>query len=59
MPLFAHVVSRLSGRVTTLDGPWSLGRWSLPVNTIGLVYLVFAAITFNFPTLKPVDSENM
>lgn len=26
---------------------------------MALVYLLFTSITFNFPTLKPVDSENM
>lgn len=29
------------------------------MNIIGLLYLVFTSITFNFPTLAPVDSENM
>ena len=59
MPLAAHVIARLRGRTVTLDGPWSLGRWSLIVNLVGLVYLVFTSITFNFPSLSPVDSENM
>lgn len=26
---------------------------------MGLVYLLFTSITFNFPTLNPVNSENM
>lgn len=26
---------------------------------MALVYLLFTSITFNFPTLKPVDPENM
>ena len=26
---------------------------------MALIYLLFTSITFNFPTLKPVDSENM
>jgi choline transport protein len=26
---------------------------------MALTYLLFTSITFNFPTLKPVDSENM
>ncbi|KAL1311577.1 hypothetical protein AAFC00_001694 [Neodothiora populina] len=59
MPLLVRVLSRLSGKETPLEGPWSLGRWSLLVNIIGLLYLLFTSITFNFPTVNPVDSENM
>jgi choline transport protein len=32
---------------------------SVAVNLIGLSYLVFACITFNFPQVYPVTSENM
>lgn len=59
MPLLVRVLARLSGKKTDLDGPWSLGKWSLLVNIIGLVYLLFTSITFNFPSVNPVDSENM
>ena len=38
---------------------YSLGRLSIPLNIIGLVYLLFTTITFNFPGLNPVTSENM
>ncbi|GAB7351499.1 hypothetical protein MBLNU459_g2145t1 [Dothideomycetes sp. NU459] len=59
MPLLARVIARFTGKETVLDGPWSLGRWGLLINAIGLVYLLFTSITFNLPTLSPVDSENM
>ena len=38
---------------------YSLGKFSVPLNIIGLVYLLFTTITFNFPGLAPVTSENM
>lgn len=59
MPLLARVLARLTGSATKLDGPWSLGRWSFLFNIIGLLFLLFTSITFNFPTINPVDSENM
>lgn len=42
-----------------IGGIYSLGRWSIPLNALGLFYLLFCAITFNFPGYYPVDSENM
>ena len=38
---------------------YSLGRLSIPLNVLGLVFLIFTSITFNFPTLSPVNSEDM
>lgn len=32
---------------------------SIATNSIGLAYLTFACITFNFPSVYPVTSENM
>jgi choline transport protein len=29
------------------------------LNLIGLLFLTFAAITFNFPSVAPVNSQNM
>ncbi|KAL2353703.1 amino acid transporter [Cryomyces antarcticus] len=59
MPLLARILSRIAGNRTDLDGPYSLGRWGLVMNVIGFVFLVFAAITFNFPTLNPVNQDDM
>ncbi|KAJ9619935.1 hypothetical protein H2203_008209 [Taxawa tesnikishii (nom. ined.)] len=59
MPLLVRVLARFTGKETNLDGPWSLGRWGFALNLIGLIFLLFTSITFNFPTLAPVDSENM
>lgn len=59
MPLFARVIARFSGHAKVLPGPYKLGRYGLVVNLIGLTFLIFTSITFNFPTLAPVDKENM
>lgn len=59
MPLFARIISRLSGEHTVLSGPFSLGRWGIWMNIAGLVFLVFTSVTFNFPTLSPVNSGDM
>ncbi|KAH0359772.1 putative GABA permease, partial [Aureobasidium melanogenum] len=59
MPICAKLLSAAMGQATKLDGLWNLGQWSVPVNLVGAIYLLFTSITFNFPTESPVDSENM
>lgn len=59
MPLFVRILSHFTGHVKALPGPYTLGRYSILVNFIGLAFLIFTSITFNFPTLAPVDEENM
>ena len=45
--------------VKNIGGPYNLGRLSIPLNVIGVLYLIFTTITFNFPIFSPVTSENM
>ena len=60
MPLLARLLSLFTATPhTKINGIYNLGRFSIPVNVIGLVYLLFTVITFNFPGLAPVTSENM
>ncbi|KAF2803345.1 GABA permease [Mytilinidion resinicola] len=59
MPLLARILSYLNKSHTTLEGPYSLGRLSLPLNVVGFLFLMFCVITFNFPSVKPVNEENM
>lgn len=59
MPICAKLLSTAIGQAIKLDGLWNLGRWSVPVNLVGAIYLLFTSITFNFPTESPVDSKNM
>lgn len=59
MPLLARILGHVTGRTHQLEGPYSLGKFGLPLNIIGLFFLTFFCITFNFPSVSPVDSENM
>ena len=59
MPLLARILAHMSGKKHRLEGPYSLGRFGLPMNILGFLFLTFCSITFNFPSLSPVDSENM
>lgn len=63
MPLLARLASlavpSTRARAKKIEGGvYSLGVLSVPFNIIGLLYLLFTTITFNFPTVSPVDSEN-
>lgn len=60
LPLLARLLSLATSTPhRDLYSSFSLGRLSIPLNAIGLVYLLFTCITFNFPTVSPVNSENM
>ncbi|KAH8805520.1 amino acid/polyamine transporter I [Xylogone sp. PMI_703] len=60
MPLLARLIAYFTGSHHQLTGPWALKPTvSVLVNCVGLTYLLFACITFNFPSIYPVTSENM
>ena len=59
MPLLARLLSSVTGHSRPLTGPFTLGKYGLPLNFLGLSFLIFTSITFNFPTLSPVDKDNM
>jgi len=60
MPLLVRLISYFAGTHRQLTGPWAMRPMiSVAVNFIGLTYLLFASITFNFPSVYPVTSENM
>ncbi|KAI5121316.1 hypothetical protein M0805_003783 [Coniferiporia weirii] len=59
MPLAVRILGRFTGDYKELEGPYKLGRYSLALNVIGLIFLLFASITFNFPQVKPVTKDNM
>ncbi len=58
MPLFVRIWGRLRGR-QEIDSAYSLGRFGMLFNVVGILYLAFACITFNFPSVYPVNSSNM
>jgi amino acid transporter len=39
-------------------GPWQLGRWSRPIGTIAVIWVVFITILFMLPTASPITSAN-
>ncbi|KAF2085481.1 GABA permease [Saccharata proteae CBS 121410] len=60
MPLGTSIYAKLSGtKKQDFGASFSLGRYGLWLNIIGFVYLMFAVITFNFPTVKPVTKDDM
>jgi choline transport protein len=60
MPLLVRLISYFYGSHKQLTGPWAMKPLvSVAVNATGLTYLLFACITFNFPSVSPVTSENM
>ncbi|RKF79827.1 Amino-acid permease 2 [Golovinomyces cichoracearum] len=60
MPLFVRIASYFNGNYKQMKGPWAMKpHISIAVNAAGLLYLLFASVTFNFPSLYPVTSENM
>lgn len=46
-------------RNTMPKGPFSLGRASIPVNIIALIWIAFFAIILCFPGVSPVDAVSM
>ena len=59
MPLLVRIIAYFSGTMKVIPGPYTLGVWSVWLNIVGLLFLVFTSITFNFPTLNPVNENNM
>ncbi|KAK2802213.1 hypothetical protein FQN51_004895 [Onygenales sp. PD_10] len=61
MPLLARLLSAFfTNRPVELTGPYALSKpLSLTLNFIGFIFLAFGSITFNFPSVTPVDKESM
>ena len=58
LPTFLLVLRRFQGQKLEF-GPWTLGRFGLPINIFGLAYGIFVCIFVVFPTEMPVTAENM
>jgi amino acid transporter len=46
-------------RVPFIEGPYTMGRWSRPVNAIAVVWVLFISVVLFFPPFKPVTAANM
>ncbi|KAJ9667774.1 polyamine transporter tpo5 [Coniosporium apollinis] len=55
--IFAHRV--YEHRVQFIEGPYTLGKWSKPVNAIAITWVVFISVVLFFPPVRPVTGSNM
>ena len=58
IPILFIAIKRIRGEHIA-RGPFSLGRWSLPVNVFAIVYGTFIIIWLPFPPGLPVDASNL
>jgi len=47
------------GSVVFHPGPYTMGRWSKPVNAIAVTWVIFISFVLFFPTVKPITAANM
>lgn len=55
--ILAHLVYRK--RVRFIEGPYTLGKWGLLVNTIAICWVCFISVVLFFPSTRPVTPYNM
>lgn len=55
--LFAHLI--YSGKVQFIEGPFTLGRLSKPMNVLAISWVLFISVVLFFPTTRPVTATNM
>lgn len=53
------LVFRRFGKREIPWGPWTLGRWGLPINVLAMVYSIVLIVFMVFPPYQPVNTENM
>jgi amino acid permease (GABA permease) len=49
---------RLRQGSTFQPGPWHLGRWSMPIGIIAVVWVVFITVLFMLPVYNPITASN-
>jgi amino acid permease (GABA permease) len=52
------VLLRLVAGTRFEPGPWTLGRWSKPIDVIAVVWVAFISILFILPTATPITRNN-
>ncbi|KAI0782545.1 amino acid transporter [Abortiporus biennis] len=55
-PIFLRITS---GRNKMVPGPFSLGKWYMPIGIISVVWVTFIIILLLFPPVSTVDPESM
>ena len=58
LPITLLALRRL-GRSEIPWGPWTLGRWGMPVNLASIVYSTVLIVFMVFPPYQPVTADNM
>lgn len=58
LPISLLVLRRL-GKKEIPWGPWTLGRWGLPINLVSIAYSMLLIVFMVFPPYQPVRAENM
>jgi len=58
LPISLLVVRRFGAKEIPW-GPFTLGRWGLPINLFGIAYSVLLIVFMVFPPYQPVDAMNM
>ncbi len=53
------VLKLTTGRKTFQPGPFSLGKWSAPVNVIAVAWTCFITVLFVFPSGRNPTAETM
>ncbi|KAK7513129.1 amino acid permease, variant [Phyllosticta citriasiana] len=46
-------------RLPFVEGPYTMGRWSKPVNAVACSWVLFISVILFFPASWPVNKENM
>jgi amino acid transporter len=55
--ILAHIV--YERRVVFIEGPFTLGKWSRPINITAIVWVCFISVVLFFPPVKPITAQNM
>lgn len=55
-PIFLRMTS---GRDKLIPGPFSLGRWYLPIGSIACAWVTFIVVLLCFPMTNAANSQNM
>jgi hypothetical protein len=55
--IIAHRV--YENRVQFIEGPFTLGKWSRPINAIAVTWVIFISTILFFPPTRPITPMNM
>ncbi|KAL6244559.1 hypothetical protein RBB50_008801 [Rhinocladiella similis] len=59
LPIGSFLWFRLTRSTPIAYGPWSLGRWGIPINIFALCWCIFFVVILPFPSEMPVTAEDM